>query len=288
MRAVEPVRPVAPWLGGKRNLAGRIVALIERVPHAVYAEPFVGMGGIFLRRRLRPRAEVINDFGRDIATLFRILQRHYPQFLEVMRFQLTTRAEFERLVATDPATLTDLERAARFLYLQRTAFGGKVSGRNFGVSRDRPARFNLTTLEPMLEDVHARLAGVTIECLDFAEFIRRYDGADTLFYLDPPYWGSEGDYGKALFSRADFARLAESLAAIRGRFLMSINDTPEIRGIFGRFELTEVRTTYSVGNRSGGGGERAELIVANRALPNGLQSPLEAPSNCPSGTPEAT
>ena len=287
MRPVDPVRPVAPWLGGKRNLASRIVALIERVPHAVYAEPFVGRsapghrsggpmsarsarsarigpgGGIFLRRRLRPRAEVINDFGRDIATLFRILQRHYPQFLEVMRFQLTTRAEFERLVATDPATLTDLERAARFLYLQRTAFGGKVSGRNFGVSRDRPARFNLTTLESMLEDVHARLAGVTIECLDFAEFIRRYDGADTLFYLDPPYWGSEGDYGKALFSRDDFARLAESLAAIRGRFLMSINDTPEIRGIFGRFDLTEVRTTYSVGNRSGGGGERAELIVAN-------------------------
>ena len=108
------------------------------------------MGGIFLRRSMRPRAEVINDLGRDIANLFRILQRHYPQFIDCLRFQLTTRVEFERLVDTRPDTLADLERAARFLYLQRTAFGGKVSGRNFSVSPDRPARFNLSTLEPLL------------------------------------------------------------------------------------------------------------------------------------------
>ncbi len=73
------------------------------------------MGGVFLRREMRPRAEVINDLSRDVSTLFRILQRHYPQFIETLRFQLTTRPEFERLGATDPDTLTDLERAARFL-----------------------------------------------------------------------------------------------------------------------------------------------------------------------------
>ena len=69
---------------------------------------------------------MINDLGRDIANMFCILQRHYPQFIEVLRFQLTTRAEFNRLVDVDPDTLTDLERAARFLYLQRTAFGGNA------------------------------------------------------------------------------------------------------------------------------------------------------------------
>lgn len=90
------------------------------------------MGGIFLRRQSRPSSEMINDRARDVANLFRILQRHYPQFLEILRFQLTVRAEFERLVATDPDTLTDLERAARFLYLQRTPsaerFLGAISG----------------------------------------------------------------------------------------------------------------------------------------------------------------
>lgn len=270
---VSPTAPVAPWLGGKRNLAKRICAILDGTPCAAYAEPFVGMGGIFLRRQARPRAEVINDRGRDIANLFRILQRHYPQFLDTLRFQLTTRAEFERLVATNPDTLTDLERAGRFLYLQRTAFGGKVSGRNFGVDRGRGGRFNLTTLEPMLEDLHSRLAGVVIECLDWADFIPRYDGEGTLFYLDPPYWGCEDDYGKAMFSRADFARMAEALRGLKGRFLLSINDVPEIRETFSGFELTEVRTSYSISKGSDSPGARAELLIANWSFDGAKHAP---------------
>jgi len=67
-----------------------------------------------------------------------------------------------------------------------------------------------------------------IECLDYAEFIRRYDGSETLFYLDPPYWGCENDYGKEMFSRDMFEAMAKQLGSIKGRFLMSINDVPEI------------------------------------------------------------
>lgn len=261
---IEKTVPVAPWLGGKRNLAKRITAILDATPHTTYAEPFVGMGGVFLRRSMRPRAEVINDYGRDVANLFRILQRHYPQFLEVLRFQLTTRAEFLRLVETRPETLTDLERAARFLYLQRTAFGGKVSGRNFGVAKDRPARFNLTTLEPMLEDLHSRLSGVVIECLDYAEFIRRYDSPSTLFYLDPPYWGCEGDYGKAMFNREEFARMAEQLAGIKGQFLLSLNDVPGVRELFAGFSIETVETTYSIGLQEHGSGKRGEVLISGK------------------------
>ena len=264
MIPTQPTSPVAPWLGGKRNLARRICAILDATPCVTYAEPFVGMGGIFLRRSVRPRAEVINDRGRDVANLFRILQRHYPQFLETLRFQLTTRAEFERLVAVDPDTLTDLERAARFLYLQRTAFGGKVSGRNFGVDRARPGRFNMTTLEPMLEDLHSRLAGVVIECLDWSAFIPRYDSADTMFYLDPPYWGCEDDYGRQMFARGDFQRLADVLAGIRGRFLLSLNDVADVRAIFSAFSHEAVRTSYTIsGTRNDKAGSRAELLISN-------------------------
>ena len=262
MTTVHPSVPVAPYLGGKRNLAKRLTALIDATPHHTYCEPFVGMGGIFLRRKRSPRAEAINDISRDISNLFRILQRHYPQFLEVLRFQLTTRVEFNRLVDTNPDTLTDLERAARFLYLQRTAFGGKVSGRNFGVSKAQTARFNLTTLEPMLEDLHARLAGVVIECLPYADFITRYDGPNTLFYLDPPYWGCENDYGKTIFARADFERLANQLKAIKGKFILSINDVPEIREVFAAFELNEVETSYGIASKAGTAKGRKELIIS--------------------------
>jgi len=183
---VNSVRPAAGYIGGKRNLAGRIVPILDRAEHVTYAEPFVGMGGIFLRRRRQSPAEVINDISGDVATFFRVLQRHYPYFIDMLRFRVSSRAEFERLRATAPETLTDLERAARFLYLQRLAFGGKVEGRNFGVDRRQGARFNVNKLEPMLADIHERIAGVTIEQLSYADFIRRYDSAETLFYLDPP------------------------------------------------------------------------------------------------------
>ena len=244
--ACDPINPVAPYQGGKRNLARRIIERLSAIPHEIYVEPFVGMGGIFLRRPFRVRAEVINDISMDVTTLFRILQRHYVPFMEMLRWQLTSRVEFERLAAAAADTLTDLERAARFLYLQRTAFGGKVEGRNFGVSPCNPGRFDVTKLAIMLDAVHERLAGVTIERLPFLDLIARYDRPEALFYLDPPYWGCEQDYGAGVFSRVDFQRLADALAKIRGRFVLSLNDQPAVRNIFGRFVMEEVETTYTI------------------------------------------
>ncbi|MEN8721878.1 MAG: DNA adenine methylase [Alphaproteobacteria bacterium] len=262
--AVPAAKPIAPYVGGKRNLAARLVEKIEAVPHKIYAEPFVGMGGVFLRRTTAPQLEVINDAQNDVATLFRILQRHYPQFVETLRFQVTSRTEFYRLVQTDPDTLTDLERAARFLYLQRTAFGGKVAGRSFGVDKTR-ARFNLTDVEPMLADLHERLAGVVIECLDFDAFLARYDAPGALFFCDPPYWGSEGYYGPQ-FKRADFERLSATLKGLKGRFILTLNDVPEVRDLFGWAAIEPVDTTYSLAKA--GTKKVGELIISTPKPPH--------------------
>jgi DNA adenine methylase len=259
--SVQPVAPAAGYIGGKRNLASRLTRIIDAQPCDLYAEPFVGMGGIFLRRRRRPRAEVINDISGDVATFFRVLQEHYPYLLDMLRFRVASRAEFDRLNALPAERLTDLQRAARFLYLQRLAFGRKVSGRNFGVDAGQGARFNVSKLEPVLAEIHERLAGVVIEQLPFADFIRRYDRPGTLFYLDPPYWGCETDYGQDVFARADFERLAEQLRGIRGRFLMSINDTPGVREVFAGFQMLEFDTTYTLAK--GAASKAAELVIAN-------------------------
>lgn len=207
------------------------------------------------------RAEYINDASRDVYNLFRILQEHYVAFLDHMRFQITTQAAFERLLKVDPETLTDIQRAARFLYLQRTAFGGKVKGRTFGISTDRPARFNLTTLEPDLEALHTRLSPVTITCMGYSDFITRVDRTNFLIYLDPPYYGCEGDYGKDAFSRDDFAWIAALLRKLKGDFILSINDVPEIRELFSWASLIEVKTSYSVG--AGSGVSAPELVITS-------------------------
>lgn len=264
-QTVDAIRPAAGYIGGKKQLGRRLAAIIEQLPHDLYAEPFVGMGGVFFRRTLVPRSEVINDFSGDVATFFRILQRHYAAFMEMLKFQITTRREFERLIATDPRTLTDLERAARFLYLQRLAFGGKVAGRSFGVDTAGGARFNVSRLAGLLEDIHGRLAGVVIENLDWRDFLGRYDRPGALFYLDPPYYGSEGDYGKEAFKQADFTEMATRLHDLQGRFVLSLNDVPEVRAIFNGFRMIDVLLTYTIG--SGAAKDVREVIIMDTKEP---------------------
>lgn len=258
---VAPVRPLAPYIGGKRNLAKRLVERINGVAHATYAEVFVGMGGVFFRRDRRPKAEVINDWSEDVSTFFRVVQRHYQPFMDMLRWQVTSRAGFEKLAAMPPESLTDLERSARFLYLQRCAFGGQVTRRNFGVSLGLGARFDVTKLGPMVEAAHERLSGVVIERLPWADFIARYDRAGTLFYLDPPYHGCEGDYGKGMFGREEFEQMADVLRGISGRFILSLNDRPEVRRIFAGFDIEEVGVRYTVGGAACSQQAR-ELIIS--------------------------
>lgn len=261
LQAVEPVRPLAPYIGGKRQLAKRLVALINSIEHTTYAEVFVGMGGVFLRRDQKPKAEVINDWSEDVATFFRVIQHHYVAFLDMIRFQIGGRVGFEKLLALEPSSLTDMHRAARFLYLQRMAFGGRVRGKTFGVSVGAASRFDVTKVAPMIEAVHERLAGVTIERLPWSDFIARYDRPGTLFYLDPPYYGSEGDYGRDMFDRGQFEVMAEQLRAVRGRFILSLNDHPEVRRIFAGFHFRDERLTYTVG--AGAAKSVGEVIITN-------------------------
>lgn len=257
------VKPVAPWVGGKSLLAKLIIERIEAIPHVCYAEPFIGMGGIFLRRSIAAKSEVINDYNKEVSNFFRILQRHYVPFMEMMRFQITTRTEFQRLSGTKPDTLTDLERAARFLYLQRTCFGGKADGQTYGVTKTSPARFDITKLSPMLEDLHTRLTSVVIECLSYEGFIQRYDSKDTLFYLDPPYYNCEDYYGHGMFSKDDFIKLNSLLNAIQSRFILSLNDVPEVRDIFKGFKIEAVKTKYSLAGKSKKNKPVGEVLISN-------------------------
>jgi DNA adenine methylase len=225
---IPPTRTLAGYIGGKRALAKTLVPAIAAVPHELYCEPFLGMGGVFFRRDRRPKVEAINDRSKDVATLFRVLQRHYQALLDVLKWQITSRTEFDRLTRQDPDTLTDLERSARFLYLQRMAFGGKVHGRTMGISTASPGKADLTKLVPLLEAAHERLAGVYIECLPWQTFITRWDRPSALFFVDPPYWGIEDYYGDAMFARDEFEQLSDTLRTLKGRFIVTLNDVPEV------------------------------------------------------------
>ena len=159
---VKPTEPIAPYLGGKRLLAKTIVPIIEKIPHNIYAEPFMGMGGIFFRRTQKPKCEAINDINSEIVNMFRMVER-FPDYLaDMLKFKICSRAEFKQMLATPPLLLTELERAVRYLYIQKNAFGGKVRGQAFGVDVGRSGRLISEKLIPQIQELHRRLAGVYI------------------------------------------------------------------------------------------------------------------------------
>ena len=265
LEPVAPAAPVAPWFGGKRNLAKRIIERIEAVPHTCYAEPFVGMGGVFLRRAKRPRVEVVNDLNGEIANLFRVVREHPAELERQFRWVLPSREEYGRLLAVPPETLTDVQRAARLIFLQHHAYGGLLADSrppSHMAVRPSVAAPRAGRIRRQIRVAHRRLQGVKIERLDWHEFIRRYDRDFTLFYIDPPYWGHEVDYGKGMFAREDFARMAELLRGLKGRFILSMNDRPEVRETFAGFRIEEVTIFYPTRNRSATR-HTAELLISN-------------------------
>lgn len=250
--------PLAGWIGGKSQLARRI---IESIPeHTCYCEVFSGAAWVLFKKP-ESAVEIINDLSNDVVNLYRVIQNHLEEFIRQFKFQLISREEWTRLNAVPPETLTDIQRAAQFYYLQRLSFGGKVQGRTYGTATTNRPRLNLLRIEEDLSSAHLRLAQVWVENLDFEACIQRHDREHTFFYLDPPYHGVEHYYGKELFKREDFQRLADLLANIKGKFLLSINDTPEIRQIFTRFTHEEATVTYSCGKAKRP--KAGELLIRN-------------------------
>jgi DNA adenine methylase len=87
---------------------------------------------------------------------------------------------------------------------------------------------------------------VTIECLDWRDFLGRWDRTGALFFCDPPYFGTEGYYGKGLFSASDHSEMAAMLGKLGGRFILTINDLPETREIYSAFHIESVDLSYQV------------------------------------------
>lgn len=233
-----------PWMGGKRRLAKLIFARIP--PHTCYVEPFAGGAAILFMREAPARVEVLNDVDGELANFYRVLKHHLVEFCNQFRFALVSRQLFEWLEMTPPETLTDIQRAARFYYLQKLCFGATPSGRHFGTATTQRPKLNLVRLEEDLSETHTRLAQVYIEHLDWAACMEKYDRAHTFFFLDPPYFGLSG-YTGVKFGRDQYERLATTMARMKGKALLTINDHPDIRRLFRGFKYDRAEVRYTVG-----------------------------------------
>ena len=155
--------------------------------------------------------------------------------------------------------MTDIQRAARYLYLAKNCYAGLVRRKNFAWSVENESRFNPERIPSLLEEVHHRLARVQIENLPYEQVIEHCDRKETLFYLDPPYYNIRL-YNHNL-EHDDFVRMAEVLAEIDGKFILSLNDVPEVRAIFKQFKINGVDLHYTA--QKVAGKRFKEVLITN-------------------------
>lgn len=249
------VGPIA-YVGGKNRLAKKIISMLPE--HVTYVEPFAG-GAQVLFHKPPSEVEVLNDLDYDVVNFFRVCQWHYEELIRYLRFCLGSRKLHELHVKTDPATLTDVQRAGRFFYLQKTSFGGLIVKQNFHYGVTQKSNYNLERIPEIIEAAHKRLARVQLESLPYEQILDKYDRPTTVFYLDPPYWGPR--LYRHNFNANDFHLLADRLARLKGHFVLSLNDRPEARDAFRAFHIHMVALTYTT--RPGGNKLFPELLIRN-------------------------
>ena len=120
---------------------------------------------MFFLRPVPAEVEVLNDVNGELINLYRVVKHHLEEFVRQFKFALSSRQVFKWLQMTPEETLTDIQRAARFFYLQHSAFGGRVDGQSYGTATTSPPGLNLLRIEENLSVAHLRLASAYVENL---------------------------------------------------------------------------------------------------------------------------
>ena len=238
--------------------------------------------------------EVYNDFDRNLTNLFHCMKERTMATIRELGFcNLNSRADFQAIkkffqheqfddrFLEEEIELTeilfpppeaeelqairqritkdyDVRRAAMYLKLLRYSYS---SGKKSFASQP----CDLRRLFSLIQQLESRLANVVVENQDFETLIHHYDRPDTFFYLDPPYFSTEDMYAVE-FAWADHVRLRDTAANIQGRFLLSYNDCPEIRGLYEGFPVFDFTRVHSMAQRYEAGKEFKELLIGNYDL----------------------
>jgi len=253
------VKPAVTWPGGKSRL---LKYILPHVPdHTCYVEPFAG-GLAVLLAKPRSRFEVLNDINGDLVTFYRCVRFHPETLLTELEFVLNSRQEFHDFA--DQPGLTDIQRAARWFFRNRSCFRG-ADLRSFGTSPDRGASYGSRSARmETIRQLNLRLDRVTVENLDWQKCLDLYDRKETFFFCDPPYTGCDaGMY--APWTIADVQRFRQRLDRLKGKWIATLNDTPAIRNIFFDCKITPVERAKGI-NQANGKTYKELVIVPPAAI----------------------
>jgi len=210
------------YVGGKFYLKEKIYSILPN--HTIFVEPFGGAANVLLNKP-PSKVEVYNDLDKNLANLFYVLSFHYDEFYKKVKFLIYSREIFnvikKEIENTKIQSIPDVDRAVKVFYLHNTSFSGTGTSFAYGLAKSRAVIYNRKIKK--LESISKRLRDVLIEALDFEEVIKKYDTEDTLFFLDPPYFGTEFYYSTSdlFFEYEDHLRLLQLVKNIKGKFILT-------------------------------------------------------------------
>ncbi len=236
-----------PYRGGKFHLAPKLVKLLPS--HRIYVEVFGGAANVLLTKPPSP-IEVYNDRDGALVNLFETVRSHPLLFLERCTFLLYSRELFDkwsRQLDTNfaGADIDKLEAAVRTYYSIVSGFvGDPTKGWAFARTAAQGGANRWASIWERVAMLSQRLRHVNIDCLDFRDCIKNWDTEYTLFFLDPPYLdvASTGYYG---FTLQDHKDLADVVGKIKGKFLMTYDDSPELRKLYEGFQISKISSTLA-------------------------------------------
>lgn len=247
------------WVGGKRLLRKTIEPLIP-IDILSYIEPFGGGAWLLFYKEKWADLEVYNDLDGRLVNLFRIVKYHPEALKEELRYLLGSREMFMQFLKMQP--ITDIQKAVKFFFLITRSFGGR--GESFGTvkkSAGGACKSHANTLLK-IDAIYKRLDKVMVENRDFEKLITQYDHEGAFFYCDPPYTFGCG-YETTSTKDFDHERLRDLLKNIKGRFLLSYDDSPKVRELYAGYEMIAVERQNGINNKSPKNKMFKELIIAN-------------------------
>lgn len=255
-------KPLLRWAGSKQPLLPHLLLphLLPRIaatPHSVFAEVFAGGLSVTLAKPRSP-VEVINDFHGELVNFYRCAQRHAPELRRVIRFQINSRELFDE--AKRATHGTEIERAERFWFLNAVSFGG--DNNSFGAGCKKKRGVGGQTSWPFrlrgLKNASRRLERVCIEQVSWERCLALYDSPETLFFLDPPYVGGK-QKAYASWSLDTMRGFAETVRAVKGLFIVTVGDTPEMRALWRGCKLSSISRNRGINNAAKA--QYKELII---------------------------
>jgi DNA adenine methylase len=261
--------PIVKWAGGKGQLLDR---LLPQLPARMnrYFEPFAGGAALFFA--LAPRDAVLCDVNAELVNMYTVARDELTSLVRTLKPYRYDRERFYQVRATDPGTLTPVERAARFIYLNRTCFNGlyRVNRRGqFNVPFGRYTNPRICDV-PRLSAASRVLAGARVRLADFEAGAAEAKRGDFV-YFDPPYvpvsrTASFTSYTAGAFGMEAQERLADTVRMLdrRGcKVMLSNSDAPVVHELYKGFQIARVTATRNINSRAGSRGAIFEVVVRN-------------------------